>query len=106
MQRTVLRVMGREVMVAETNDRPDLGTWERIFSGQAEWLARESRRPAAQAGAGQDHRGVEVLLMSMKHACQQTPVAMTDIDTSPTIDRTCSSLVRLRSSSPVPDIWP
>jgi thiamine phosphate synthase YjbQ (UPF0047 family) len=30
--------------------------WERIFSGQAEWLAHESRWPAAEAGAGQDHR--------------------------------------------------
>jgi len=31
------------------------GTWERIFSGQAEWLARESRWPSAQARARQDH---------------------------------------------------
>jgi hypothetical protein len=45
-----LRVMGREVVVAVTNSRLDgfaqlagmFGTWERIFSGQAEWLARES----------------------------------------------------------------
>jgi thiamine phosphate synthase YjbQ (UPF0047 family) len=34
--------MGREVVVAGTNGRPDFGTWERIFSGQAGWLARES----------------------------------------------------------------
>ena len=36
------QVMGREVVVAVTNGRLDFGTWERIFSGQAEWLARES----------------------------------------------------------------
>jgi hypothetical protein len=46
--------MGREVVVAVTNGRLDFGTWERIFRGQAEWLARESRRPAAQTGVGQD----------------------------------------------------
>ena len=42
--------MGREVVVAVTNGRLDgfawlaeiFGTWERIFQGQAEWLARES----------------------------------------------------------------
>jgi len=34
--------MGREVVVAVTNGLLDLGTWERIFSGQAERLARES----------------------------------------------------------------
>jgi len=28
--------MGREVVVAVTNGRLDLGTWERIFQGQAE----------------------------------------------------------------------
>ena len=46
----MLRVMGREVVVAVTNGRLDgfallaeiFGTWERIFLGQAEWLARES----------------------------------------------------------------
>jgi hypothetical protein len=62
------QVMGREVVVAVTNGRQDgfalltrtFGTWERIFSGQAEWLARESRRAAAEAGAGQDHRGMRV----------------------------------------------
>jgi len=27
----VLRVMGREVVVAVTNGRLDFGTWERIF---------------------------------------------------------------------------
>jgi hypothetical protein len=48
--------MGRDVVVAVTNGRLDFGTWERIFSGQTEWLARESRRPAAEAGAGQDYR--------------------------------------------------
>ncbi len=36
------QIMGREVVVAVTNGRLDFGTWERIFSGQAEWLARES----------------------------------------------------------------
>jgi hypothetical protein len=47
--------MGREVVVAVINGRLDVGTWERIFRGQAEWLARESRRPAPETGAGQDH---------------------------------------------------
>jgi thiamine phosphate synthase YjbQ (UPF0047 family) len=54
------------VVVAVTNGRLDgstelaevFGIWEQIFSGQAVWLARESRRPAAEAGAGQNHRGV------------------------------------------------
>ena len=36
------QIMGREVVVAVTNGRLDFGTWERIFQGQAEWLARES----------------------------------------------------------------
>jgi hypothetical protein len=36
------QIMGREVVVAVTNSRLDFGTWERIFSDQAEWLARES----------------------------------------------------------------
>ena len=36
------QVMGREVVVAVTNGRLDFGTWERISSGQAGWLARES----------------------------------------------------------------
>jgi len=36
------QIVGREVVVAVTNGRLDFGTWERIFSGQAEWLARES----------------------------------------------------------------
>jgi secondary thiamine-phosphate synthase enzyme len=36
------QVMGREVVVAVTNGRLDFGTWERIFRGQPEWLARES----------------------------------------------------------------
>ena len=36
------QVMGREVVVAVTNGRLDFGTWERIFQGQAERLARES----------------------------------------------------------------
>ncbi len=35
------QIMGREVVVALTNSRLDFGTWERIFQGQAEWLARE-----------------------------------------------------------------
>ena len=30
------------VVVAVTNGWLDFGTWERIFHGQAEWLARES----------------------------------------------------------------
>jgi len=34
-----LRVMGREAVV--TNGRLDFGNLERIFQGQAEWLARE-----------------------------------------------------------------
>jgi secondary thiamine-phosphate synthase enzyme len=55
------QVMGREVVVAVTNGRLDCGTWERIFQGQVEWLTRESRRPAAEAGARQDHRRVGVL---------------------------------------------
>ena len=37
-----MRVMGREVVVAVTNGRLDFGTWERIFRGQADRLARES----------------------------------------------------------------
>ena len=61
--------MGREVVVAVTNGRLDgstglaevFGTWERIFQGQAERLARESRRTAAEAGIGQDYRGVDDL---------------------------------------------
>ena len=52
------QIMGREVVVAVTNGRLDFGTWERIFSGQAEGLARESRRAAPEACAGQDHRRV------------------------------------------------
>jgi hypothetical protein len=44
-----MRIMGREVVVTVTNGRLDgstelaevFGTWERIFQGQAEWLARE-----------------------------------------------------------------
>jgi hypothetical protein len=51
--------MGREVVVAVTNGRLDFGTWERIFQGQAEWLARESWRPAAEAGLGQDPWGMK-----------------------------------------------
>jgi hypothetical protein len=59
--------MGREVVVAVTNGRLDFGTWERIFSGQAEGLARESRRAPPEAGVGQDYRGVGLLraLMSL-----------------------------------------
>ena len=80
------QVMGREVVVAVTNGRLDdstelaevFGTWERIFQGQTEWLARESRRPAAEAGVGQDYRGVGMLLVSLQPAQHQTPVAMTD----------------------------
>jgi hypothetical protein len=34
------------------------GTWKRIFQGQAEWLAQESRRSATEAGVGQDYRRV------------------------------------------------
>jgi hypothetical protein len=57
------------VVVAVTNGRLDgfalltrtFGKWERIFWGQAEGLARESRWPAAEAGAGHDHRRVGVL---------------------------------------------
>jgi hypothetical protein len=53
--------MGREVVLAVTDGRLDFGTWKRIFQGQTEGLARESRRPAAEAGAGQDYRGIGVL---------------------------------------------
>jgi secondary thiamine-phosphate synthase enzyme len=49
------QIMGREVVVAVTDGRLDFGTWERIFSGQTEWLARESRWLPAEAGFGQDH---------------------------------------------------
>jgi hypothetical protein len=48
-------------VVAVTDGRLDFGTWERIFQGQVEWLTRESRRPAAEAGARQDHRGVAAI---------------------------------------------
>jgi hypothetical protein len=48
--------MGREVVVAITDGRFDLCPWEQIFQGQAERLARESRRPASEAGIDQDHR--------------------------------------------------
>jgi hypothetical protein len=52
--------MGREVMVAVTKGRLDgfaqlaeiSGPWERIFQGQVERLARESRRTAEEAGPG------------------------------------------------------
>ena len=49
------------LVVAVTNGRLDFGKWERIFSGQTDWLARESRRPAAEAGAGPDLRRVGAL---------------------------------------------
>ena len=49
--------MGREVVVI-TGGRLDLGTWERIFQGLTEGLARESRRPPPQADIGQDYREV------------------------------------------------
>jgi hypothetical protein len=52
------QIMGREVVVAVTNGRLDFGTWERFFQGQAERLARESRRAPSEAGVGQDHWGV------------------------------------------------
>jgi secondary thiamine-phosphate synthase enzyme len=65
------QIMGREV-VAATNGRLDLGTWARIFQGQAEWLTRGSRRPAPQAGVGQEpqaflrnHWGIGVLRATM-----------------------------------------
>jgi hypothetical protein len=32
----------RAAVVAVANGRLDFGTWERIFQGQADWLARES----------------------------------------------------------------
>jgi hypothetical protein len=64
------QVMGRRVMVAVTNGRLDFGTWERIFRGQAEWVARESRRPAPEAGVGQDHRRVGALRAILRvNAC-------------------------------------
>jgi thiamine phosphate synthase YjbQ (UPF0047 family) len=52
------QVMGREVVVAITDGRFDFGPWEQVFQGQTEWLARESRRPAPEAGLGQDHRRI------------------------------------------------
>jgi len=51
------QIMGRGVGVAVTGGRLDFATWERICSGRAEWLARESRRPAAEAGAGEKSSG-------------------------------------------------
>ena len=55
------QVMGREVVVAVTNGRLNFGPWEQSLKGQAERLARESRRSAAEAGAGKDHRRVSAL---------------------------------------------
>ena len=51
------QIMGREVVVAVTSGRLDFGSWERIFSGQTERLARVSLRSATEAGVGQNHRG-------------------------------------------------
>jgi hypothetical protein len=51
----------REAVAAVTNGHLEFGTWERIFAGEAEWLARESRRAMPEAGVGQDHRGVGAL---------------------------------------------
>ena len=36
------RALGEAVVVAVANGHLGFGTWERIFWGQAEWLARES----------------------------------------------------------------
>jgi secondary thiamine-phosphate synthase enzyme len=52
------QIMGREVVVAITDGRLDFGPWEQIFQGQAEWLARESRRPAPKTCSGQNHRRI------------------------------------------------
>jgi hypothetical protein len=62
-----LRVMESEVVVAVTNGGLDFGTWERIFQGQPFRLARGSRRPPAQAGAGQNHRGVTAISQPRTH---------------------------------------
>jgi thiamine phosphate synthase YjbQ (UPF0047 family) len=45
-----------ECEVAMTNGRLDFGPEERSFSGQTEWLTRQSRRSPAEAGIGQDRR--------------------------------------------------
>ena len=37
----VLRVMGREVVIAVTNGRLDFGTWERIFYGECDGRRRK-----------------------------------------------------------------
>jgi len=58
------------MVVAVANGRLDgfalltrtFGTWEQILQGQPFRPARESRCPAAEAGDGQDHRGMTVLL--------------------------------------------
>jgi thiamine phosphate synthase YjbQ (UPF0047 family) len=36
-----LRIMGREVIVAVTNGRPDLCTWEQIFYGEFDGRRRK-----------------------------------------------------------------
>jgi thiamine phosphate synthase YjbQ (UPF0047 family) len=41
MQLAVLRVMGREVVVAVTDGRLDFGTWERIFYGEFDGRRRK-----------------------------------------------------------------
>jgi secondary thiamine-phosphate synthase enzyme len=79
------QIMGREVVVAVTNGRLDgralltrtFGTWERIFQGQAEWLARESRRPAAEPGTGQDHRRVGAISSQGQTSCLPSTAGLT-----------------------------
>jgi thiamine phosphate synthase YjbQ (UPF0047 family) len=41
MQLAVLRVMGREVVVAVTEGRLGFGTWERIFCGEFDGRRRK-----------------------------------------------------------------
>ena len=48
------QVMGREVVVAITKGKLDLGTWERIFYGEFDGRTQEE-------GAGEDYWGVDRL---------------------------------------------
>jgi hypothetical protein len=73
--------MGREVVVAITEGRLDFGPWEQIFSGQAFCLARRVRRAAAEAGAGQDHRGVVAKSLSRRFRADSTFITNKPIHT-------------------------
>ena len=48
------QIMGREVVVAITKGKLDFGPWEQIFYGEFDGRA-------AEAGAGQGHRGVDAV---------------------------------------------